>query len=274
MMASPFDTKNKVAAALDHLAFRAVLLLCCTLYFFYLWRSGLPSLIAGGALFALVMLLLMLLQRRTLSRRDRMLRERLSGMIALDNLLLLPNAQACKQLCTLLCSALEAEALPSGQMLYENETWLVRCAQCLQGTRVSQGDVLSAHRARVESGAQRCILASTTGFSPEAVRAAEWADPPIRLIAGRQLALLFGRLHPATDEEIAAHLARSKKPFSWQRIRALALSPVKERRYLLCAAMLLFFFVLTRNIVALLSSQLSFALALLCHRENQRSFRL
>ena len=274
MMASPFDTKNKVASALDRLAFRAGLLLCCTLYFFYLWRSGLPSLIAGGALFALVMLLLMLLQRRTLTRRDRMLRERLSGMIALDNLLLLPNAQACKQICTLLCSALEAETLPGGQMLYEGETWLVRCAQCLQGTRVSQGDVLSAHRARVESGAQRCILASTTGFSPEAVRAAEWADPPIRLIAGRQLALLFGRLHPATDEEIAAHLARSKKPFSWQRIRALALSPVKERRYLLCAAMLLLFFVLTRNIVALLSSLLSFALALLCHKENQRSFRL
>lgn len=274
MMASPFDTKNKVASALDRLAFRALLLLCCTLYFFYLWRSGLPSLIAGGALFALVMLLLMLLQRRTLTRRDRMLRERLSGMIALDNLLLLPNAQACKQICTLLCGALEAEMLPGGQMLYEGETWLVRCAQCLQGTRVSQGDVLSAHRTRVESGAQRCILASTTGFSPEAVRAAEWADPPIRLIAGRQLALLFGRLHPATDEEIAAHLARSKKPFSWQRIRALALSPVKERRYLLCAAMLLLFFVLTRNIVALLSSLLSFALALLCHRENQRSFRL
>lgn len=274
MMASPFDTKNKVASTLDRLAFRTLLLFACVLYFFYLWRSGLPSLLAGSALFALIMLLLMLLRQRTLTRRDRMLRERLSGMIALDNLLLLPQAQACKQVCALLCEAFDAEALPGSQMRYDEEVWLVRCAQFLQGTRVSQGDVLSAHRARVESGADRCVLVSTTGFSPEAVRAAEWADPPIRLIAGRQLALLFGRLHPATDEEIAAHLARSKKPFSWQRIRALALSPAKERRYLLCAGMLLAFFVLTKNVMALLSSLLSFALALLCHRENQQRFRL
>ena len=274
MMASPFDTKNKVASALDKLAFRALLLLTCVLYFFYLWRSGLPSLLAGFALFSLVMLLLMLLKQRTLMRRDRMLRERLSGMIALDNLLLLPNVQACEQVCALLCEAFSAEALPRGKMRYEEETWLVRCSQCLQGTRVSQGDVLAAHRARIENSTARCVLVTTTGFSPEAVRAAEWADQPIRLISGRQLALLFGKLHPATDEEIAAHLARSKKPFSWQRIRALALSPVKERRYLLCAAMLFFFFLITRNVMALLSSLLSFSLALLCHRENQKSFRL
>ena len=274
MMTSPFDTKNKVASALDRLALRTALLSVCVLYFFYLWRSGLPSLLAGFALFALVMLLLMQLQRRTLTRRERMLRERISGMIALDNLLLLPNQQACDRVCALLCSAFDAASLPGGKMRYEGETWLVRCAQCLQGARVSQSDVLGAHRARVECSADRCVLVSTTGFSPEAVRAAEWADPPIRLIAGRQLALLFGRLHPAKDEEIAAHLARSKKPFSWRRIRALALSPVKEKRYLLCASLLFSFFLIAGNIPSLLSSLLSFSLALLCHKENQKNFRL
>ena len=37
MLASPFDRKNKVAAALDHFALRALLLGGCVLYFFMLW---------------------------------------------------------------------------------------------------------------------------------------------------------------------------------------------------------------------------------------------
>ena len=134
--------------------------------------------------------------------------------------------------------------------------------------------MLSAHRARVESGADKCALASTAGFSPAAVRAAEWMDPPVRLITGRQLALLFGRLHPATDEEIAQHLARQKRPFSWQRIRALALSPAKLRRYLLCALLLLVLYLAMGSRAALAASLCSFALALACDRENRRSFRL
>ena len=274
MLSSPFDQKNKVAAALDRFALRFVLLSICILYFFYLWRSGPASLIAGFALFSLVMLLLLLLERRTLSRRDRMLRERISGMIALETLLLLPNSRAAEQICALLCDTFSAEQLPGAKMIYEGETWLVRCAQCLQGSSASQGDVLGAHRAQIECGADRCALVSTTGFTPDAIRAAEWADPPVRLISGRQLASLHGRLHPASDQEIAAHISRQKKPFSWQRIRSLALSPAKLRRYMLCAGMLFMLYLFNQSLIALFSSLLSFSLAMLCHRESRKSFRL
>ena len=273
-MMSPFDRKNKVAACLDRLTLRALLLALCVGYFFFLWRSGLPSLLAGGALFLLVCLTLMLLERRTLSRRDRMLRERIGGAIALQELILLPSAKACETVCALLCDTLGAQALGSGKMRYEDETWLIRCAQCLQGGIASEGDVLSAHRARLEQQTDKCALVSTAGFSPAAIRAAEWMDPPVRLIAGRQLALLFGRLHPATDEDIARHLSRSKKPFSWQRIRALALSPAKLRRYLLCAFLLLVLYLMTKSAATLCACLLSFALALLCARESRRSFSL
>lgn len=274
MISSPFDRKNKVAAALDHLALRSVLLSVCILYFFYLWRSTPASLFAGFALFFLVMLLLLQLERRTLDRRSRMLRERISGMIVLENLLLLPNSQASQQVCSLLCDTFAAEPLPGAKMLYEGETWLVRCAQCLQGSHASQSDVLSAHRARIECGADRCTLVSTTGFTPDAIRAAEWADPPIRLISGRQLASLHGRLHPASDQDIASHLSRQKKPFSWQRIRALALSPAKTRRYALCACMLFLLYLANQTLITLFSCLLSFFLAMLCHRENRKNFRL
>ena len=273
-MMSPFDRKNKLASCLDRLALRALLFALCVGYFFFLWRSGPVSLLCGGALFLLVVLTLMLLERRTLKRRERMLRERIGGMIAIEELIMLPYKAACQRICDLLCETLSAEACGGAVMRYGGETWLVRCAQCLQGSSASQGDVLSAHRARIEAGADKVALVSTAAFSPEATRAAEWADPPVRLISGRQLALLFGRLHPATDEAIARHAQHQKKPFSWRRIRALALSPAKLHRYLLCALLLLLFYFAAGSMVALLASLLSFVLAILCDRENRRSFTL
>lgn len=273
-MMSPFDRKNKVAACLDRFALRMLLLALCIGYFFFLWRSGLPSLLAGSALFALVCLSLMQLERHTLSRRDRMLRERIGGTIALEELILLPSAKACETVCALLCDTLGAQALGGGRMRYEEEIWLVRCAQCLQSANASEGDVLSAHRARLEQQADKCALVSTSGFSPAAIRAAEWMDPPVRLIGGRQLSVLFGRQHPATDEDIARHLSRSKKPFSWQRIRTLALSHAKLRRYLICALLLLVLYLMTKSAASLAACLLSFMLALLCAHENRRSFTL
>ena len=52
-MMSPFDSKNRVATALDRLALRVLLFLLSVGYFFALWHSGAPSLLAGSALFAL-----------------------------------------------------------------------------------------------------------------------------------------------------------------------------------------------------------------------------
>lgn len=273
-MVSPFDTKNKVATLLDRLALRALIFALCVAYFFLLWRSGLASLLAGGALFALVLLTLALLEKRTLSLRERMLRERVGGMIALEELLLMPGAQANEAVCALLSDTLGAQPLGGAKMRYEQETWLIRVAQCMQGSSAGEGDVLAAHRARIESGAQRAALVSLGSFSPAATRAAEWMDPPVRLIAGRQLALLSGRLHPATDEEIARHVHRQKTPFSFQRIRALALSPAKLRRYLLCAFMLLLLYLVTGSLITLFACLLSFVLSMLCDRENRRRFTL
>lgn len=273
-MMSPFDRKNKVAAALDRAALGALVLSVCVGYFLLLWRRGIPSLLAGSALFILICCAFLLLERRTLARRDRLLRERIGGMIALQELILMPGGRACDAVRTLLCDMLDAAPLEDGCMRYEEETWLVRCAQCLQGTDATEGDVLGAHRARIASGADKCALASTGGFSPSAVRAAEWLDPPVRLIGGRQLSALFGRLHPATDEEIARHLSRSRKPFSWRRVRALALSPAKLRRHLLCAFLLLVVYLVTGGAAPLAASLGSFALAIFCGRESRCSFRL
>lgn len=273
-MQSPFDTKNRLAAALDRFALSLALLTASVAYFFFLWRSGLPSLVAGAGLFALILLSLSLLERRTLRLRERLLRERVGGAIYLEDLLLLPGKQACDAVTRLLCQALPAEQTPGGLMCYEGELWLIRCTQCLSGTASGPGDVLAAHRARIESGAARCALACTTGFSAEAIRAAEWVDPPIRLIPGRQLASVAGRLFPATDEDIAEHARRRKTPFSRVRIRSLAFAPHKEKRYLLCSFLLLVLYLSSGAYAPLCFMVVSFLLALGCHRENKMRFTL
>lgn len=273
-MTSPFDRKNALASALDRLALHALILALCIAYFFFLWESSIASLLAGLALFALIVLSILLFEKRTLHVRERMLRERVGGMIALDELIMQPSGTACHQVCRLLCQTLDAQYIDKCLMRYGDETWLVRLAQCLPGTAASQGDVLGAHRARIECGADKVALACTAAFSPDAARAAEWADPPVRLISGRQLALLFGRMHPAADEDIARHLARQKKPFSWVRIKALALSASKLRRYLLCSFLLLMLYFITGAPAPLISCLLSFLLAVLCARERRRRFTL
>ena len=143
-----------------------------------------------------------------------------------------------------------------------------------KSSAAGEGDVLAAHRAKAASGAEFCILAGTGGFSPAAQRAAEWMEPPIRLIAGRQLALLFGQQHPATDAEIARRAHRQRTPFSRGRIRALALAPAKQGRYLLVAFLLALLYLFLRSLLSLVFALTAFVLAMLCARENRKAFRL
>lgn len=122
-MTSPFDSKNRVAAALDRLALRVLLFVLSVGYFFFLWHSGALSLLAGSALFILAMLTLLLLERRTLARRDHALRVRVGGSIALEELMLLPAAQAEKRVCALLAQTLGGNARDS-VLTYANKTYL------------------------------------------------------------------------------------------------------------------------------------------------------
>ena len=271
-MQSPFDVKNKAASAIDRLALRLLLFALCVSYFYVLWRSLTESLIAGTALFALAALAFALWEKHTLSKRNQALRERLGGAIALQELVLMPSGQAAETVCALLCHAFGAEKLTPSSMRHDGQTWHIRISQCLRGSNASAGDVLAAHRAREEQGSEQCVLLSTGGFTPDAVRAAEWVDPPICLIAGTQLSALLGRLHPATDEEIARHAKQRKKPYSFARIKALALAPQKLRRYLLCALLLLLFYLTSGSMICLFSSLLALLLAKFCHEANRWPF--
>ena len=273
-MQSPFEVKNPFAARLDRIALILYILLASVGRLNLQFHGLIPALIAGLAVYLLLLLTAMLFEHSTLTKRDRLLRERIGGTIALTDLILLPEGAAQEAVCRQLCQALSAEALGGGSMRYAGEIWLVRLAQKLTGSAIGEGDVLSAHRAMQQAGAGRVVLLTTGTVSPAAVRAAEWVDPPVRLISGAQLAALLGRLHPATDADIARHIRRQKKPFSLARMRLVALSPAKQKKYLLVSFLLLVFYLIGRSPMCLASCLLAFLLALFCAKENSRGFRL
>lgn len=273
-MVSPFDVKSRAASRIDRFSLRLFICALCIGYFSWLFGSLREGLIAGLSLFALILLTLALFERSTLARRDRALRERLGGEIFLQDLILLPGGEATQRVCSALCGALGAKPVGKSALCYAGETYAVRCAQCLSRQCAGEGDVLAAHRARQEAGTTQALLCTTGGFSPGAIRAAEWVDPPVRLLTGAQLAALYGRLHPASDEDIARHVSRQRKPYSFARMRLLALSPAKQKKYLTCSLMLLILYLFTHTAMALFSCLLAFLLALLCKKENSRVFRL
>lgn len=188
--------------------------------------------------------------------------------------MLLPAAQAEKRVCALLAQTLGGNARDS-VLTYANKTYLVRCAP--NPVRLFRRRGRCAGRAPRPDCLRNGILHSSLNrrlFPHPAQRAAEWMEPPIRLIAGRQLALLFGQQHPATDAEIARRARRQRTPFSRGRIRALALAPAKQGRYLLVAFLLMMLYLLLHSALSLVFALVSFVLAMLCAQENQKAFRL
>lgn len=274
MLQSPFEQKNQMAEWVDALALRLLLLLLSVGYFLLLWQRILPGLAAGTALFLLVLLTILLAQHKTQDTRKRLQRERITGEIAIEELLLMPGSLACEKVCDLLCALLGAQKLDSTTIRAGNETLHIRLAQIIPGSVCGAGEILAVHRACGESTAERCILACTGEFSAEAVRFAQWVSPPVTLLPAKRLAAFFGKLHPATDEEIGQYMRRHRQPFTRSRIKELAFSPQKTRRYMLCAFLLLLVYLVFDLLSALLSCLLAFALGIVCYNENRNTFKV
>lgn len=274
MLQSPFDQKNRTAEFVDSIALRLLLFLVSVGYFLLLWRRVLPGIAAGTALFLLLLLSLLLTRQKTQDTQKRMQREKITGEIAMEELLLMPGSLACEKVCDLLCALLGAQKLDSTTIRAENETLHIRLAQIIPGSVCGAGEVLSAHRACGERCADRCILACTGEFSAEAIRFAQWVSPPVTLLPAKRLSAFFEKLHPATDEEIKQYLHRHRQPFTRNRIRELAFSPQKTRRYMLCAFLLLLVYLVFDMLSALFSCLLAFTLGIVCFNENRNTFKV
>ena len=278
-MLTPFDEKSPLAHTLDRIALRILLLFFSLVVGLFLFDRPLPALLGGGALYITLLLMLLGWERMHLQKKEAALRRRIGGALGMEALSLMTQPQADAACAQLLCQivALESLSPPDGSGVLGRlgqESVLIRCDLKAPDETSGTGSVLAAMRAQKLLGANRVLLCTTTHFSDRAAQLAELADPPVRLVDSAVLAGVYGRLHPATDEQLSALGKRKRSPFSWPRLKMHAFSPGKKRRYLTCAFVLLVLFLLTDRLYYLLPSLLCYLLALGAHRSAQSAFRL
>lgn len=278
-MLTPFDEKSPLAHRLDRIALRVLLLFFSLLLGLLLFERPFPALLGGGALYITLLLMLLGWERMHLQKKEAALRRRIGGALGIETLSLMTQPQADAACAQLLChiAALESLSPPDASGVLAGlgkERVLIRCDLKAPDETSGSGSVLAAMRAQKTVGADRSIVCTTTHFSDRAAHLAELADPPVRLVNSAVLAEVYGRLHPATDEQLSALGKRKRSLFSWPRLKILAFSPGKKRRYLTCAFVLLVLFLLTDRLYYLLPSLLCYLLALGTHRSARSAFRL
>ena len=275
-MITPFEQKSALAGLLDRVGLRALLFLLSILWFYRLWGNAASSLAAGSALGLLLCITLSLWQKKTLHQRESALRVRLGGMLALEEMTLLGEQAAaeCAARCLQSVYPIRIEKkTPFGVLaVFHDETLLVRCKRAHVSARVSCGDVLEAQRARIGSGAARCVLCATCTFDAQALRLCQTLVPPVRAVDGDALAAMAGHLSPATDEQLVALGRRQRHPFAWEQLRAVVFEPEKIRRYLLYGFFLYLFYIFTGRLYALIPSLLCLCLAIVS-RYRQFQYR-
>lgn len=242
--------KTRLGGVLDSLGLRLIILVCCVLWFIFLWGVTLAALFAGIAFFLLVSLAIRLGKRRTVARREKALRERIGGEIALDALPLAPPRQAHFQVSLWLTLAhpLRLERITEDGVLcrLEGELVLVRCLNRHQSVPVGAQDIIDAQRACLHHNAARCVLCTVSSLSSTAQTQLGLAEPPVKVVGKERLIRLAGAASPVTDEQLVALGARKKHHVGINTWLNHILAPHRSRRYFLYGLGLLLLYWITR----------------------------
>lgn len=238
--------KARLSAVADDVGVRLALFALGIGWFVYLWGLGIPALLAGLALGMMGQLALRHFRRRTVGRREAVLRARLGAEMLLEEILLAPPRQAHFQTALLLGAAypLTMERVTEDGMLCSSggERLLVSCVALPEGCEAGQGHIIAIQRACRRHGAVRGV-ACVTGRCSARVEA--WAMEgvvPVKIIRRERLLQLAGRMSPATDEQLIRLGERKKRPAGAGR---LILRRDKAKTYMLYGMGLMLLYIVT-----------------------------
>ncbi len=242
--------KTRLGGALDTLGLRLLILICCILWFVFLWGLTLPALLAGAAFSMLVNLAIYLGRKKTVAHRERELRQRIGGELALEALPLSPPRQAHFQaaLWLTLAHPLRLERITDEGVLclLNDELVLVRCLNRHASLPVTAQDIIDAQRATITHKATRCVLCTASPLQSAAQGALGNASPPVKIVGKDRLIRLAGAAAPVTDEQLIALGARKKRHVGLDVWLNHILAPHRTRRYLLYGIGLLLLYYITR----------------------------
>lgn len=252
---------------MDSLGIRLAMTALSLGWFTWLWGAGIPALLAGLSLSAMMQLGLRRFRGRLVQKREAALRRRLGGEMVLEDLLYCPEHQAHFR-CALLLGQkypLTMLRVAEGGILCRQgaETLLISCLRLPPEEAVGAGALLPLLRGVRESGAARGVVCVTGNISRSAQSFVETAPVPLRLIPRDALLALAGQASPATDDQLVA-LGRRRRHMPLRAALAIVLQPQKAKRYLTCGLGLTFMYLVTRLTWYPLPALLCLGLSALC----------
>ena len=242
--------RTRLSSLMDGIGFHFAALTCGIMWFALLWGLRLSAVTAGLSLYALILLIRSRTRDSRVKRKEKQLRERIGGELALERLLLSPREQANFEAAMLLSLRAPLTLLRTGEegtlCSLRGEKLLISFVQSPQCDTIQPGQVLALQRGVRRMKAQSGVLCAPCGISQKAKDQAE-ESVPVRFIDREKLIRLFGRVNPATDEQLVA-LGRRKKSrpaVGWLRV---VLDRQRARRYFCYGGLLLLMYQFTHLI--------------------------
>lgn len=268
---------TRLGEAMDALGFRLLALALSMGWFILLWGLRLPALLAGAALFILVLLIEKKTRDERLLRREKKLRARIGGELALERLLLTLPDRAHFETAMLLSLRHPLTLLRAGDegMLcsIRGETLLLSFVQAPLSAKIGAGEVLALQRAAKSQQAVRAVLCAPCPVAPEA-REQAGGEIPVSFLSRDTLIDLFGQANPATDAQLVALGRRRRSPVPARRWLKLILDRRRAPRYALYGGLLLGMYLLTHLFYYALPGLICLGLAAACRCVQQEKEKL
>ena len=232
---------SRLGSILDGIGFHFLALGVSFLWFLLLWGLRLSSVLAGLALYGMILLLRRKVRDDHLARREKQMRAAIGGELALERLLLTQKERAHFETAVLLSVNHPLVLLQTGGegvlCDLKGKKVLVSFLQRHDSASVEADHVLSMQRDIRLLHADRGLLCVPCGISAKAREQAQ-AQPPVSFLSREEMIALFGRVNPATDAQLVA-LGRRKKAPRPARILRLVLDRRRAKRYACYGALLL-----------------------------------
>lgn len=251
---------------MDALGFHVAAAALCTGWFIFLWGFTLPACLAGAGLTLLIVMVRQKTRDGRLKRREKNLRRRIGGELALEKLLLCDPLQAHEEMAALLSRdhplAIE-KITPAGALCrMKAETILIAFCPLPSSATVHAEQVLALQRDCSLLNAHRGVLCAPCSLSSDAYAQAD-SPLPVTMLSREALIARFGRFHPATDAQLVALGRRRKRPSMGQWL-PLILQPGRAPRYGFYGALLLGLYTLTHRWYYALPGLICVSLAVTC----------
>ena len=234
--------RSRPARMFDYILLRLLLLGAGYIFFLFQLRNRLSAL-----LFSLIAVVLFSIAAKIVNniRYEHFKKEfhaQLRDQILKDSMVIIPREEFLS-ICAALATSYYKTPCISRDDCIEGENIYGKALQYYSKNPCTAQDVLDFYQEAQQKGAKKAILLSTSGFNEEAKAMAEKIRScSITLVGIKKLMQAMKQQGYAPNEEEIKNAIRAeikKQALELKKIKSTALTPMKAKRYLMCAGLLL-----------------------------------